>query len=249
MQLDIIIQARMGSARFPGKSLYPLGGRPSLGRLLDSLRRFNAAGDGNCSVQKICVATSDRSQDDPIAGFCRTENVECFRGDESNVASRFAELARRSQADYFVRLSGDSPLFDYRTLGEGCNVLAKRPDLATTTYVLPRKHPSGMNAEFVRLSTFLEAYPHFSKAEHFEHVTPYFYENAERFSIEAIPGGISDAENCKFSFDTDEDRRILEAIFAEIEAGGREHYEFTLAEKRDLYLRAVERVAAEGAGL
>jgi spore coat polysaccharide biosynthesis protein SpsF len=58
-----ILQGRMSSTRLPGKVLRPILGRPMMGRQIDRIRRAKR-------VDRLVVATSDQSADDPIAAFC-----------------------------------------------------------------------------------------------------------------------------------------------------------------------------------
>jgi len=76
-----IIQARMGSSRFPGKTLADLAGRPMLSRVVERVSQSRA-------IDKVVVATSIEVGDDPIAEFCAKEGVLCFRGSEDDVLDR-----------------------------------------------------------------------------------------------------------------------------------------------------------------
>ena len=55
----LIIQARMGSSRLPGKSMMDLAGAPLVGRILERVRRVNR-------IDQIVLATSDQKQDDVL---------------------------------------------------------------------------------------------------------------------------------------------------------------------------------------
>ena len=59
MTTGAVVQARMTSARLPGKVLRPLAGVPMLARLLDRLA-------GASTLDGVVVATSDEASDDPI---------------------------------------------------------------------------------------------------------------------------------------------------------------------------------------
>lgn len=102
----IIIPARMGASRFPGKMLAPLNGLPVVaytGRAAKCVR--SAAG--------VFVATDDML----IAAAAEREGVEaimtapdCRNGSE-RVAQAYAQLARRGEtADVVINLQGDAPL-------------------------------------------------------------------------------------------------------------------------------------------
>lgn len=230
----IFIQARMGSIRYPGKSLAKLAGRESLGHLLDSLRCI-VPSDG------IVVLTSNQGEDNPIEQFCRTEGVMVRRGDRDNVASRFLSAVSDLRPKYFVRISGDSPLFDYRILGDllllfrqiAANIEHQaRSVIVTTTGELP--FPSGMNCELIPAELFVRCYQRFCTPDHFEHVTRYFYDcdlarqHSEGFEVVPLGCQIADARRYKFSFDTPEDGERIGRFFSKIT---RPHYELSLEEK------------------
>src|SRR5262245_44509541 len=83
----IVIQARLGSTRLPGKVLADVGGRPLLVRQIERLRLVPA-------IDHIVVATSDAALDDPIETLVRSlDNVGLWRGPEEDVLARFAGAA------------------------------------------------------------------------------------------------------------------------------------------------------------
>ncbi len=98
----VIVQARMGSSRFPGKVLADLKGEPMLGFMLDRLRPLEDDG------LDLWVATTSNPEDDMIAALCRDRGVYCYRGSSPDVLSRYVEIGR--DFDVVVRLTGDSPL-------------------------------------------------------------------------------------------------------------------------------------------
>lgn len=220
-----IIQGRMGSERFPGKTMFQLAGKPSIAHLLDATRRVFANED-------IIIATSVKTADDAIAEFCSVEGIECFRGDESNVAGRFFDVAKERNADYFVRLNADSPLLDFRVITKVLESAYEYPYADVVSTSVFRTFPSGTNVEVVKSATFIREYSNFSKPEHFEHVTKYFYENVEKFKIISVKSEIEHPECYKFSFDTLEDGERIVKIFDLVQ---KPHSEYTLKEKCALY--------------
>lgn len=200
MNLAAVIQVRMSSERFPGKALADLFGRPVLGHLLDSLRQC-------AGPDSTIVATSREKSDDAIAAFSRGEDVPCFRGALDNVAERFAALVRQYRPGAFIRLSGDSPLFDYRIIEDGIRVFA-RGAYSIVTNVRKRTFPKGQSFEIIDTKAFLEALPFFSGPHDFEHVTPFFYRNDARFKIFDLEAG---GDFSSFNLCVDE-KRDLENI-------------------------------------
>ena len=98
----------MGSQRFPGKVLHPLFGKPLLEQQLKALKPLG--------VSQIIIATSTESKDDSIEEFCKKQSIQCVRGDEEDVLSRYITVAQQSNLDHIVRLTGDNPIISYHLL-------------------------------------------------------------------------------------------------------------------------------------
>jgi spore coat polysaccharide biosynthesis protein SpsF len=174
-RIGAIVQARMTSRRLPGKSLRPLGGKPMLQYVLESLTQLD-------ELAGTLVATSTEPSDDPIAEFCGRFATPCFRGSLDNVAERFLEAARTHSFSAFVRVSGDSPLLDPRLVTRAID-LFRESDADLATNVFPRTFPAGMSVEVIKSETFERVVPKLSEPDDREHVTSFFYRNATDFQI------------------------------------------------------------------
>ena len=100
-----IVQARMGSKRFPGKMLEKLGDHLILEWVITRLKRSKY-------ISEIIVATSNLNIDDKIKNISSMMGVKCFRGDENDVLGRFTEAARKYNAYWVVRVCADNPFID-----------------------------------------------------------------------------------------------------------------------------------------
>src|SRR6185437_13690870 len=109
LRVVAIIQARMGSSRFPGKTLASLNGRPVLAHVVERVKQA-------ATVDHVVVATSELPGDDPIATHCAHAGVSCFRGSESDVLDRFYQAAKEFSADVVVRVTADCPLIDAKVI-------------------------------------------------------------------------------------------------------------------------------------
>ena len=81
-----IAQARMGSTRLPGKVLFQLSGKPVLRWTYDALKKAHG-------IDEVVIATSTLPADDAIARYCAVNNINCYRGSESDVLERFYQCA------------------------------------------------------------------------------------------------------------------------------------------------------------
>ena len=105
MRIVAIIQARMGSSRFPGKVLKELGGVPLLWHTTQRIRRVTRIDD-------MVLATSDSEKDEPLVDFADREGLTLFRGSEQDVLERYYLAARQMEAEVVVRITGDCPFID-----------------------------------------------------------------------------------------------------------------------------------------
>ena len=85
MKVLVIIQARIGSTRLPGKILRKIEGKSVLEHIITSLK-FST------EMDKLIVATSTNSEDDVIEKLASQLNVLCFRGSSLDVLDRFINV-------------------------------------------------------------------------------------------------------------------------------------------------------------
>lgn len=123
----VILQARSGSTRLPGKALMKVLGRPMVWYSVATLRQ--APG-----VSRIVMAIPDNSRDDILAEYAAEWGVFCFRGSEEDVLSRFQGAARAFPDQFYFRATGDNPILDIANPGRllavlqetGCDYAAER---------------------------------------------------------------------------------------------------------------------------
>jgi spore coat polysaccharide biosynthesis protein SpsF len=100
-----VIQARMGSARLPGKVLKPIAGKPLLWHIVHRLKACHL-------LEEIAVATSVSPADEAIVEWCNAQGVIVVRGPENDVLARYARAAEKLDADIIVQVSPDTPFID-----------------------------------------------------------------------------------------------------------------------------------------
>lgn len=198
----------MSSSRLRGKVLRDLAGKPVLGHLLDSLSQ--------CVPPDVtAVLTSTDPSDDLIVQFCRDRSVSVFRGDLLDVASRFHEAAQEYACDAFVRLTGDSPLLDYRIVDRAIEIWREgHYDLVTNA--VPRTFPVGQTVEILAATCLSHHLTDFSAHDR-EHVTPFFHREALGLGLAVATFGLEPpAPDLHLAVDTPEDLEHLGRIYAEL---------------------------------
>ena len=104
--IGCIIQARMGSARLPGKVMKKIDGeKPTISYLIEQLEFCKSFDD-------VVVATTNLKEDDVIEKHVRNMRIKVYRGDPLNVLDRYYNCAKINSYNTIVRITCDNPFVD-----------------------------------------------------------------------------------------------------------------------------------------
>ncbi|MBI3021852.1 MAG: glycosyltransferase family protein [Candidatus Omnitrophica bacterium] len=200
-----IIQARMGSSRFPGKTLYPVNGQPMLSWMLTRVAQARR-------LDHWLVATTDQVADEAIVSYCQDHRVPVFRGHELDVLDRYYRAARDAGAGVVVRLTADCPLIDPRVIDQVIETF----QLGTSDYVsnvtpLPSSFPDGMDVEVFSMAALNRAWRDAVKPSDREHVTFYMWQHPETFQLYRVEHE-PDWSRYRLTVDSPQDLEVIEAI-------------------------------------
>lgn len=205
-KVNIIIQARMGSTRLPGKILKPVLNRPLLSLLLERVRRVHAA-------HSIIIATTTNPNDDIIEQFCKKENVPFYRGSEEDVLDRYYQTALTYPTDIIVRITSDCPLIDPVLIDYALQLFLKQaPNIDYLSNVQERTFPRGMDIEIFSFECLQKAAEKSNRPYDREHVTSYIYNHPEQFKLVNFAQEINQS-SYRLTLDTAEDLRLITKIF------------------------------------
>jgi spore coat polysaccharide biosynthesis protein SpsF len=202
MSIHLIIQARMNSSRLPGKVLKTVLGKTLLEYQIERLNRVNKA-------DKIIIATTVNPIDDAIIDLCDRLNISTYRGSESDVLSRYAIAAQRFDSQTIVRITSDCPLIDPGLIDRAIEFYQSHHfDYVSTDESL---YPRGMDVEIFSSEMLKTAHLNAQKPNEREHVTPYFYQNPDRFSIGTYSENLQ-ATHHRLTVDTPEDFQLIQLL-------------------------------------
>jgi spore coat polysaccharide biosynthesis protein SpsF len=204
LKVAAIVQARMGSARLPGKVLLDIAGKTMLARVVERLSSAK-------SLDGVLVATTDSPHDDVIVEECRRLSIAVFRGQVDDVLDRYYQAAQSIEADVVVRITSDCPLIDPEVTDQTIQeFLAQRPDYASN--VMVRTYPRGLDTEVVTAQALRQAWSEADQAYQRAHVTPYIYEHPEKFKLLSVTGE-QDYSQHRWTVDTPEDLELMRVIY------------------------------------
>ena len=198
MSRGILIAARMGSTRLPGKALLPIGGMPMLSYLIRRLKPSRLA-------PFIALATTTKHEDDALAALAAAEGIGVFRGDENDVVKRYVDAAAHFRLSEVVRVTADCPFVSAETLDYVLKLCDAEPgfDLATTK----KNFPVGIDYEVYPASVMEllhEGGP--LTAEDREHLTLHLDRRRGAFIVKEIAPPLMWKEpRISFTVDTKED--------------------------------------------
>ncbi len=203
-----------------------IDGKPVLLYIIERLQKV-------LPLDRIVIATSAETSDDPIAAFCEREHIACHRGSLEHVAERFLEAGEAKGWDYTTRINGDNIFVDTDVLRDMI-AIAETGQYAFISNVKDRTFPKGMSIEIVRTSVFRSLMPTLSASrEYQEHVTLYLYDHEDQvqhyyFRNTTLP----EAAGIQFALDTSEDFDRTSRIIA---AFRQPHTEYNLARIYPIY--------------
>lgn len=205
-----ILQARCSSTRLPGKVLKPILGEPMLVRQIERLRHAKR-------IDRLLVATSTDSSDDPLAALCERHGISCFRGSLDDVLDRFYRAALSYQPEHVVRLTGDCPLTDPAII-DAVIALHLRESHDYSSSAIDLTFPDGLDAEIMRFACLEQAWREAGLPSEREHVTLFIYRRPERYRIGSYKG-VCDFSHYRWTVDEPQDfefvTRIYERLYSE----------------------------------
>lgn len=130
MKTAILINARMGSKRLPGKHLRDVAGKKAIERVID---RVNIG-------LPIIIATGCESENCELKPIAIKNKVEIFFGDPANIPNRHLQIARHHKLDAVISIDADDLLTSNNALKCVIQDLERNMHLAKTSGL-----PLGMN--------------------------------------------------------------------------------------------------------
>ena len=168
-------------------------------------------------IHQIIIATTTNKQDDVIVKEAEQLKVLCFRGDEEDVLSRYYTAAKENNADIVVRITSDCTLIDSEITDKIIRFYLDNGIYNLVTNAGPfaqnRTFPRGLDTEVFSFDILKEAFDDATEKYQREHVTPFIYENTERYKIYYIYAeGKLKRPEIRITLDTEQDFKLLSKI-------------------------------------
>ena len=180
--MDLLICARMGSSRLPGKALMEIGDNKNcLDLIIEKVR-------SSIDIDKIILATTTSNLDNKLEEWSLDKDIEVFRGSEKDVLGRLNEAVNKFKCEDIIEILGDNPLVpidlitqcvdSYKSLDNGINYLAS----ATSEYNFSKKnniYPIGIRVQIFN-KRFINLLEEKAQTDYErEHSTSYIYDKPD----------------------------------------------------------------------
>ncbi len=203
----IIVQARHGSSRLPGKVMKEIEGKTMLGWVILKLKKARVPDD-------IIIATTTNERDDVIAEEAEKYGVKYFRGSEDDVLDRYYQAAKHFGIELIGRVTSDCPLHDPALIDEVLSHFLyniDKYDFCANT--LNRTYPRGVDLSLVKFQALEKAWREAKQPYERVHVMPYIREHPEIFRLCSYEKKGEPLDHLRWTVDTEEDLKFVREIF------------------------------------
>jgi spore coat polysaccharide biosynthesis protein SpsF (cytidylyltransferase family) len=204
----IIVQARMGATRLPGKMMIDIAGKPVIQHVIERARLSK-------KVAEVWLATTTSHVDDVLDDWAQENDVPCYRGSEDDVLDRYYKCAEQAGAGVVVRVTGDCPLNDFKVIDLVIDEYTKQKGAVDyVSNIHPPTYPDGLDTEVFSFAILEQAWKEAKLKSEREHVTPYIWKNPNLFKLKNIEH-TEDLSKHRWTLDTPEDLHFLRLVIEE----------------------------------
>jgi len=213
-RVGVIIQARMGSTRLPGKMLKPFYKSKGIFKLLIERIQSEALN------LPIILATSNTDNDLELCLIAKELGVSVYRGSENDVLERFINAAEMYNINKIIRICADNPFLDMKSLKTMIKDFEKN-DVDYLAFRTRQEVPTikthyGFWGEGVSLNALLRVRRMTNEKLYHEHVTNFVYSNPHFFTSFFLPIPLEvENSNIRMTLDTIEDFYVLKDVYKE----------------------------------
>jgi spore coat polysaccharide biosynthesis protein SpsF len=208
-EIILVIQARMGSSRLPGKVMADVIGKPLIWHMYQRLKHISL-------ISNIVISTTKNNEDKKLIEFAKSEGIQSFAGDENDIIDRLYQTGKKFKSTILVKINADCPLIDPKLIEKGIKIYLKspeKPDLVTNS--LNDTFPEGMQYGIFNFDTIEELWKTIKDPFWREYFFRYIIEHEEKFKIIGIQNE-DDLSELRWTVDYKEDLEFVNKIFNEL---------------------------------
>jgi len=171
----VMIQARSGSTRLPGKALKKVEGKPIIWHIINRAKKIKSA-------EQIIIITTRKKEDKIFLKIAKDNGVLGFQGSEKDLLERHYQCALKYNADPIIRITSDCPLIDPYIVEKMIQIYLKN-NYDYVTNREPPTYPDGLDTEIFSFDALKKANRYAKLNSEREHVNPYIVKHPKKFKI------------------------------------------------------------------
>jgi len=217
-KVDVIVEARSKSKRFPKKVLKKIGNKKVLEIMIDRLKNIDGIND-------IIIATTRNKEDEEIVKIAKKKNVKFYKGSENDVLKRVLLAAKKFKTDVIVEITGDTILVDHKISNDVIEFYLKNKkkyDFVSNDiqiYLNNRKinGPLGFSTKVFSTKILSKIDKLTKHPIDREHVANYIVKNYKKFRIKNVnlPKFLKN-ENFRLTMDYKEDYEVIKKVYGNL---------------------------------
>jgi spore coat polysaccharide biosynthesis protein SpsF len=200
----IVLQARMGSKRLPGKVLEAIGAQSIFAHCVRRLR--------TTSGLPVILATTTLREDDVLVAAAEQLGVAVVRGPEDDVLARYVLAAATFALIEVIRATADNPAVDMDAPRRTLELLRR----TGADHITERGLPVGGGVEAVSAAALFLANASTTDVFDREHVTPFIRREHQFVSLDALVPGYLRGPSLRLTVDTPEDLQFMRRVMAQV---------------------------------
>lgn len=204
MNINILIQARMGSSRLPKKMMRPLDGLTIFEWVLTRVSDLD-------NINNVVVCTPDTQENVPLQKMASNFGYAVFAGPEDDVVSRFDLAMKKFPADYYIRVCADNPFVSPRYIAQLVEAATQNTfDYASNQHTtLTPEFVDGLGAEIFSNLLGKHIAKNARSANDREHFFNIFHQQQNQNFIKLKLPSLHDRPEIKLDIDTKKDWELI----------------------------------------
>jgi spore coat polysaccharide biosynthesis protein SpsF (cytidylyltransferase family) len=231
--VGVLIQARMGSSRLPGKTMMDLAGKPLIDHVIE--RCISAV-----AIDDVVVVTTNLKEDNVLETHIRKKySIHTYRGDPLDVRSRFEAVAKECGFERIVRVTADDPFKDPNHIQEAIQALNSDEVDYFNNFEIPI-YPIGLDVESFKAETLFQNIATDNSDKSKEHVT-YGIRHSPHF-LRQHKSGEPEFTKVRLTIDTPEDFSFCSKLLEVNPEMGHSSYDWASTREALLSLQNTQQV-------
>ena len=204
-KINALIIVRLKSNRLKKKALLKINNEYAIEHLINKVKKIK-------NINKIIICTSTNNQDDKLIEIAKKNNINFFRGHETNVLKRIYDCNKKFKCDHVLRITGDDILIDPVYANKTIQYHLE----TNSDYTDCKKLPSGTEVEVFSNKCIVNLFNSLIDGSGTEYLTNYINENSDHFNKSSYKVFKKHQIDARLTIDTKQDffvvKKMLESF-------------------------------------